>query len=56
MSAGAVLGLARAANVPLAQRVARDAQRVAAEIAGPAIALDVLVVDRAGELIGQAGP
>ncbi len=56
MSAGAVLGLARAANLPLAQRIAEEAQRVAAEIAGPAIALDVLVVDRAGELIGQAGP
>ena len=56
MSAGAILGLARAAKLPLAQRVAEDALRVATEIAGPAIALDVLVVDRAGALIGQAGP
>jgi cobalt-precorrin-5B (C1)-methyltransferase len=56
ISAGAVLALARSANLPLAQRIAEDAQRIAAEIAGSAIALDVLVVDRAGELIGQVGP
>ena len=55
-SAGAILALARSAKLPLAQCIAEDAQRIATEIAGPAIALDVLVVDRAGELIGQAGP
>jgi len=55
-SAGAVLAAARDAGVPLADAVAAAARGVATDILGPEIALDVLVVDRAGELIGRAGP
>jgi cobalt-precorrin-5B (C1)-methyltransferase len=54
LSAGAILAAARQAGLPLGQEVARAAQAVAAEIAGPQIRLEVLVVDRGGLLIGHA--
>jgi cobalt-precorrin-5B (C1)-methyltransferase len=54
-SAGAILQRARADGVPVGDAVARQAREVAQEIAGSAVAVDVVVVDRAGELVGRAG-
>lgn len=51
-----VLELARSAGLPLADLVARAALVTAARALDcPRIALDVVVVDRAGEVIGRAG-
>jgi cobalt-precorrin-5B (C1)-methyltransferase len=55
-SAGAILAQARAAGLPVGDAVARQALDVARSVAGPGIAFDVVVVDRAGELVGRAGP
>ncbi len=55
-SAGAVLADARRAGIAIGDAVARGALAVAAPIAGSGVALDVIVVDRAGELVGRAGP
>jgi cobalt-precorrin-5B (C1)-methyltransferase len=55
-SAGALLAQARAEGIAIGDAVAVRAREVAAAIVGPDIALDVLVVDRAGDLIGRAGP
>jgi cobalt-precorrin-5B (C1)-methyltransferase len=50
------LQLAQAAGVPLADRVAADARAVVLELVGPAgIAVEVLVVDREGHVVGSAG-
>ncbi|HFD16729.1 MAG TPA: hypothetical protein ENJ38_10560 [Rhodospirillales bacterium] len=48
------LELATAAGVPLADAVARRAREVARAVAGEAIAVEVLVVDRAGGIVGRA--
>ncbi|MGR3572071.1 cobalt-precorrin-5B (C(1))-methyltransferase [Brevirhabdus sp.] len=44
------------AGAPLAQAVARDARRVAAQTvgAGAGIALDIMIVDRAGRIVAEA--
>jgi cobalt-precorrin-5B (C1)-methyltransferase len=50
------LELSAAAGVPLAGRVAEDARGVALEVlAGAPVAVEVLVVDRAGHVVGSAG-
>ncbi|MBB4663745.1 cobalt-precorrin-5B (C(1))-methyltransferase [Conexibacter arvalis] len=50
------LQLARAAGVPLAQRVADEALRVVRELLGDApVEAEVLVVDREGEIVAHAG-
>ncbi|MBL8806042.1 MAG: cobalt-precorrin-5B (C(1))-methyltransferase [Rhodospirillales bacterium] len=54
--AGAILMRARQAGLPVGDAVARQALDVARAVAGPQIAFDVVVVDRAGELVGRAGP
>ncbi|MCM0021300.1 MAG: cobalt-precorrin-5B (C(1))-methyltransferase [Tagaea sp.] len=54
--AGAYLLEAARAGVKLGDAVAARAWRVARETLGPGIALDVLVVDRAGVCVGRAGP
>jgi cobalt-precorrin-5B (C1)-methyltransferase len=49
------LELARQAGVPLADRVAADAREVALGVLGGApVAVEVLVVNRAGEIVGEA--
>ena len=49
------LELARQAGVPLADRVAADAREVALGVLGGApVDVEVLVVNRAGEIVGQA--
>ena len=49
------LELARQAGVPLADRVAADARDVALGVLGGApVAVEVLVVNRAGEIVGEA--
>ena len=49
------LELARQAGVPLADRVAADARDVALGVlGGTPVAVDVLVVSRAGEIVGRA--
>lgn len=49
------LQLAMAAGVPLADQVAEGARRVAADVLGDApVEVDVVVIDRAGELVGRA--
>ncbi len=48
--------LADARGVALADRVAAGARETAAAVTGEAIVLDVLVVDRAGVVIGRSGP
>lgn len=51
------LQLAQAAGVPLADRVAADARAVALGVlAGAATEVEVLVVDREGQLVGEAPP
>jgi len=55
-SAGAVLELADAAGLPLAQLVRGRAREVALATLSGATAVDVAVFDRAGRLIGHAGP
>lgn len=56
-TSAAQLGLiAREAGLPLADRIAEAARRVTLEVLAPApTAVEVLVYDRAGELIGRAG-
>jgi len=54
--AGEVLEIATAAGLPIADSVARGARTVAAGLLGDAVAVEVLVFDRGGVLIGRAGP
>lgn len=55
-SAAQVGLIARQAGLPLADRVARDARRVTLGVLAPApTAVEVVIFDRAGELIGRAG-
>jgi cobalt-precorrin-5B (C1)-methyltransferase len=53
-SAGAVLQVARAAGVPLADRIAKGAREIARSVTGEAVAVEVVVVDRSGEIVGRA--
>ena len=55
-SGGAVLALARAAGLPLAEVIARRAREVALATLAGGIAVDVVVFDRTGELLAHAGP
>ena len=55
-SAGAILADSRRAGIAIGDAVARQALRFASGIAGDGVRLDVVVVDRAGELVGRAGP
>jgi cobalt-precorrin-5B (C1)-methyltransferase len=52
-TANQVLELARQAGLPLADAIARRARGVAMEVAGHAAAIDVVVFDRRGQLIGR---
>jgi cobalt-precorrin-5B (C1)-methyltransferase len=49
-----ILTLARACGVPLAERTAAQALRVARDKVAGETALEVVVFDRAGTLIGRA--
>lgn len=49
-----MLGEAQASGFPLADLVAVEARAVACEVAGPGVALEVLVVDRQGRIVGGA--
>ena len=55
-SAGEALGLARQAGVPLADVVAARAREAALAVLSGGVALDVVVIDRAGVIVGRAGP
>ena len=55
-SAGEALGLAQAAGVPLADIVAARAREAALAVLSGGVALDVVVIDRAGTIVGRAGP
>jgi cobalt-precorrin-5B (C1)-methyltransferase len=52
-TANQMLTLAEAAAFPLADVVATQAGEVAGEVAGPDIALEVLVIDRQGRVVGR---
>lgn len=49
-----ILGLAEAAGFPLAGLVAGQARAVAAELVGPGMAVEAIVVDRQGRVVGRA--
>jgi cobalt-precorrin-5B (C1)-methyltransferase len=53
-TAGQMLALAEGASFALADLVAAGARQVAREVAGPDVALEVLVVDRQGGMAGRA--
>jgi cobalt-precorrin-5B (C1)-methyltransferase len=53
-TAGQILDLARDAGFPLADLVAARAREVGREVAGAGIAVEVLVVDRQGNVAGRA--
>lgn len=55
-SAGAVLALAEAAALPLAELIARRGREMALATLAGGIAVDVAVFDRAGKLLAHAGP
>jgi len=55
-SAGEALGLAEAAGVPLADAVAARARAAALAVLAGGVAVDVVVIDRAGAIVGRAGP
>ena len=55
-SAGAALALVREHGLALADAVARRARESAMATLAGGIALDVVVVDRAGAVVGRAGP
>jgi cobalt-precorrin-5B (C1)-methyltransferase len=50
-----ILELAAAEGLPLADLVAARAQAVSREVAGNAVAIEVIVVDRQGRIAGRAG-
>ena len=54
-SAAQVLAIARAHRLPLAEKIAADARAVAQATLGGETAVEVIVFDRTGELIGRAG-
>lgn len=49
-----VLEEARAAGIPLADHVALNAREIAKDVAGNETAVDVLIFDRAGNLVGRS--
>jgi cobalt-precorrin-5B (C1)-methyltransferase len=52
-----VLQLAQAAALPLGDRVAERARQAAQQVLGDTpVAVDVVVIDRAGTIVGRAGP
>ena len=53
-TANQMLAQARAAAFPLADLVAAEARKIACEVAGSEVALEVVVVDREGSVVGQA--
>ncbi|MEX0697677.1 MAG: cobalt-precorrin-5B (C(1))-methyltransferase [Dongiaceae bacterium] len=53
-AAGEILAEARAAGLPLADRIAAEARARAAEVAGAGVAVEVMIFDREGALIGRA--
>lgn len=55
-TAAEILALARSHQVPLADKVARNARSVALATLAGGIDVDVVIFDRKGELIGHAGP
>ena len=55
-SAGAALALADAADVPLAGVVAARAREAALAVLAGGTLIDVVVIDRAGAIVGRAGP
>jgi len=55
-SAGEALGLADAAGVPLADTVAARARSAALAVLAGGTRVDVVVIDRAGTIVGRAGP
>lgn len=55
-SAGEALGLAQAAGLPLADIVAARAREAALAVLSGGVSLDVVVIDRAGAIVGRAGP
>ncbi len=54
-SAGEVLGLVREAGLPLADHVAGGARQTALATLAGGVAVDVIVIDRSGAIVGQAG-
>ena len=54
-TAGEVLPLAREHDLPLADTVAARAREVALATLSGGIELDVVVIDRAGTIVGRAG-
>jgi cobalt-precorrin-5B (C1)-methyltransferase len=54
-TAGEVLVMAEAAGVRIADAVARRAREAAQRVVGDASVVDVLVVDRAGKIVGVSG-
>ena len=55
-SAGEALGLAREAGLPLADQVAGGARQTALATLAGGVSVDVIVIDRSGTIVGQAGP
>ena len=55
-SAGEALGLAREAGLPLADHVACGARQTALATLAGGVAVDVIVIDRSGTIVGMAGP
>ena len=53
-TANQMLALAADAEFPLADLIAAGSRRVAQGVTGPDIALEVLVVDRQGRVVGRA--
>jgi len=53
-TANQMLAQARAAAFPLADLVAAEARKIARAVAGQEVALEVVVVDRGGSVVGQA--
>ena len=53
-SAGEVLQLARRSGVPLADAVAGRARAIALDHVGDACAVEVMIYDRDGDLVGRA--
>ncbi|HHY49075.1 MAG TPA: cobalt-precorrin-5B (C(1))-methyltransferase [Alphaproteobacteria bacterium] len=54
-SANEMLGIAIDAGLPLAHEVARRARDAAQAVAGERVRIDVLVIDRAGTIVGESG-
>ena len=55
-SAGEVLGLARETGLPLPGQVAGGARQTALATLAGDVAVDVIVIDRSGTIVGHAGP